>query len=997
MPYTNTHSCRRYRNIRSNFDLRNYDSPFTLKTAWIKKTIKEVLTGTIKSADVPKLTEDYFKNTPTFDWKHPAQAEEQAADAVRMILRYTNSEDRYPLYLGKKTVTVLHHSIDVYADETFITTSRNGKDIEVVKFKCSKPNVSQKAADLGSQSAIGLYELLLYARTLLTGRGKEHIRASFYYLSKQSDKYDNPSMGTAAHFEKGFFGRNYSSAPYAHNVVTLEENYSNGLLLTYVCSADSDTKLVSYDELYKPAIKKYLSGKDPEECTPQDCAACEFSTMCQYSLPPLAKTEEKETRRARRMSLTPAQREAADFDHGICRINAGAGTGKTNTVKAHFVSLCHKGYDPEKILVITFTNSGAEEMKGRILSGLKRNGIDANPEKLWITTFNSFGYALIRKDYRKLGFTAQPKVIDDVERFRIIASILNSVPEIEGLDYRNFTVNERYVKGALAVTAAVFALAKKYQLAPSQTDVKLCVRQLREKDGISVKAETAESLLNLYVDYDKKLRAANLIEYDDQIVLLSELLYQDPTYFNSLGFEHIIVDEFQDTDIQQIDLLNRLIDTPSFKSMVVVGDDSQAIFSFRDTSPEFLINFEKYVPNPVTDVYLLNNFRCTPEIIDFANKVNDMNVNKVSKSLIATRPSGDPVTVCGFLTKDDEYRYISEQIKENIREGMKPDDIAFIAFSRPELLKMAGILSEAGIPSVLMNPEALIENCRVRAGLSLIKAIQNPKDKTSVMTYLSAVKSGGLLDENYVRVSSEISDCQTMLYNVRSLPEAAKRARIISMLEELDRNDDEVFENFLETIKFCPTCKRIYDYASDFELYGQKVAYRRNHAYPGVVLTTAHSSKGLEWKYVYVSVSGFDAEETSAGVLTTGSRNQIEELHRLLFVSATRARDRLVITGKWQCRTYTDDSGIKWPVYNRMLRDSFKAIGEKLTPSDVDAIVSAQKEALRSSRKTTRKAAAKQKPRRTFAARKTRALRRKGNPHSSRHQSRSRRAVRRKH
>ena len=982
---TNTNSCRRYRNIKGSFDLKTADTPYMLKAVWVRKTIHGILDGTIKSEDAASMTETYFKTESNFHWKHPAQAEHQAADAVRMILRYTGSEDRFPLYLGAKSVTMLHHTAAVSADECFVSNENGVRTVEAVKLKCSRPKIKQKDADTGTSSAIWLYELLLYARQLITGRGKEHVRASFYYLSKVSDRYANPTMGTATHFDPEFFGKHHNSAPHAGNVITLDEIYNNGLLVSSVVNPRKPSQRITYDELYKPALEKYFAGRDPEECTPQDCAVCEFRAMCQYSLPPLAKDEEKETRKAKRMTLTPEQKQAAEFDHGICRINAGAGTGKTNTVKAHFVSLCHKGCDPEKILVITFTNSGAEEMKGRILSSLKRNGINTDPNKLWITTFNSFGYVLIQRDYRKLGFSARPKVIDDVERYRIIASILNTVPEIDGLDYRNFTMNERYAKGALAVTADVFSLAKKYQLAPIESDIDLCVKQMREKKNTFVNRDAARSLLKLYTSYDKKMRAANLIEYDDQIILLSELAYQDPTYFSKLGFEHIIVDEFQDTDLQQIALLNKIIDTPSFKSMMVVGDDSQAIYSFRDTTPEFLINFEKYVPNPVEDVYLLDNFRCTPEIIDFANKINNMNVNKVAKSLRAVRPSGDLVTACGFLTKDEEYKYICNQIKENIQNGMKPDDIAFIAFSKPELLKMADLLNDEGIPSVLMNPEALIENSRVLAGLSMIKAIQNPKDKTAIMTYLSAVKSGRLFDEGYCSITTDIEDCRTMFYNLRKLPEAAKRARIISLLEDLDRNDDEVYENFLDTIRFCPTCRRIYDYASDFELYGQKVTYRRSHSYPGVVLTTAHSSKGLEWKYVYVSVSGFTSEETVEGTMPAQSRANLEEMRRLLFVSATRARDRLVITGKWQSRTITDDAGLKWPVYNRMLRDSFTAIGEKLSTYDIDKIVEAQKLVQRENKKS-RKHTEKPDAVRHIPARKTRALRSKGNPrNSSRH------------
>ena len=965
-----SNTCEKYLRVLNDFGSGAQELPIFAKIRFIKQTINDVSNKVISADDVEQVCVDFFdENASNLGIRNETQKETLAIDCAKMILRYVNYETRTPVFPPAKLIDNGKIKKMVKPDRAFIYPDTVGNKIyEVVRIKCSKPHITQTDADKGRENAIALYELLNYGRTLIRGKGVEHVVASFYYLGKASDKYETTET-LDSHYDAGFFDAkgSFSASTGAKNIIRLVETYRNGRLVT----AEYDSKkgkvilLDKYDDVYAEAIDKTYRTKDSNECTPSDCEKCEIKDMCHYTMPPLAIEAEKETTKAKRMKLNPAQQAATDYDSGVVRINAGAGTGKTNTVKSHFISLCDKGVDPRNILVITFTNSGAEEMRARILSSLSRNGIDVDPNELSIMTFNAFGYSQIKEHYKQLGYTSSPKLIDDIERSAEIAKILNNTTKINGLNYRNFSTNTKFTKGALALVSMVFSLAKKYSLSISDADE--CRRLLADKYNYSLPSMVCSEILRLYPIYDDNLHTLNLIEFDDQLTALFELIYQDPDFIEKLGYEHIIVDEFQDTDEQQINLLKEMINTSCFKSLMVVGDDSQAIYGFRDTDTKYIIHFEDYIGRPVDDIFLVENYRCSPEIIDFANNINSYMTARIEKDLVATRPSNDPVTVMGFGDSTQEYSYIADQIRQNIENGTKPENICFIAYSKSELQKMADILTAMNIPSVLMNPELLKDNSRVQAGLALFRALQNPKDNIALMTYASARSNKKITDASYTVAKQILLDAQTELEYCRRLPENAKKQRILEMLKELDK-DDEVFESFIATIEFKPSISQMYDYISDFEDFGDRAAFRRNKSYPGVVLTTAHSSKGLEWPIVYVSVSNFYDKTTKY--------NEHNEIRRLLFVSATRAKERLVITGKWV--SFSDK---KIDYFNPFLVESFKAIGQMLSNTDLINIMHIyrqEKIKVRNEQKLKKLAEKPVKQIHSFNARTTRAHRKQG-------------------
>ena len=772
--------------------------------------------------------------------------------------------------------------------------------ITVVKLHAGKPRGAREA-----KNDLAKYAMLKYARQLVSPGKTACIVASDIYLKRADDAGENSA---APKFATNFW------EPGGNNVISLSETYIGG-----------DTKKTELDIHFEPLAKAFVDGHEAEECSESDCKACRLYDLCHYAEPPIRINKTHVQKTIRDLMLTPAQDDAIEYENGVVRINAGAGVGKTVVVALRTVTLLNKGVKPEEIVLMTFTNAGAEEMRSRIQLYNDDIGTGEDISAMKICTFNSFGDDILKVEYSQFGFSEPPKVIDEVERAGIISNLLKT-KIIKGLNYKQFIINSQYVKGAVWIAARVFDIVKKgpYTI----LDVDDVWNELGQDRRFATK-DAVKELIALYDDYDAELRDNNLIEFADQEMMLFELLQKDPYYLEQFGFKHIIVDEFQDTNLKQMELLKILISAPSCESLMVVGDDSQAIFSFRDTSPEYIINFKNYIGEETDDIFLLENHRCTPEIIDFANKINDMNHFKVAKDLIATRPSGQPVTVKGFHTTDDEEEYIIAGVKDHLAAGKKPEEIAIICSTKSELRKYANRLTKEGIESVSLNPEPLLENSRVKAAICFVRSLGCEIDTQNMLVYANAKAGGGLFEKTSEEIEQLIDEGRVEAAMIDSKLPHEKKDALIEVLKAIDHNDDEIYQQFLETIGR-KSYEKIVEYCNDFLVFGTKNEARREHDYPGVVLTTCHSSKGLEWPVVYASLSKFDAEGKGLHGGSVSSIRATEEARRLLFVTATRARDELYVTGK-----YVAYGKKGHYTYNQFLKDSYEANGQIFSIFDI--------------------------------------------------------------
>ena len=584
------------------------------------------------------------------------------------------------------------------------------------------------------------------------------------------------------------------------------------------------------------------------------------------------------------VNYTPAQQRAIDIMEGFIRVIAGAGTGKTKAMVGRVVKLLKSGVSSDEILMVTFTKAGAKEFAQRV-----EFSMGMKVPNLRVSTFNAFFNEIVADNWEELGFSKKPKVIDMVEQFSIIDELLRNNPIVEwnGPAFMNYSTSKGYgSRGALMIAKEVFKAVKKAKA--NGTVIHAAASAVVSDTEISSPALT--KLIALYDKYEVITREQGLIDFDDQPLLTSVVLAAHPDYLDKhYGFKHIIVDEFQDTSEEQIDFLKKLVDIPTFESLMVVGDDFQSIYAFRNTSPEYIIHFEDYMNQSVTDVEFLENWRSTRQILEFGDRIIERNgADQVEKDLKPMRGDGAPVIVQGFYAKPEEIEFIVRGIKAHIADGMEPREIAVLCYTKNELRDIADALTRENIPSFFGAPEPVMGNSRITAILAFARLCIDQHGSQDALTCANAIMGGNILSLSMNEIQGKIQEATDRAAAISTMQPNEQKQAFINFIEDI-KYDDEVIENFQEGLEN-KDFEEIIEYCREFALYGDGVEYTRTQEYPGVCLVTAHSSKGREWPVVYMSVTKYQKGEKMP-------RKDIQEMRRLMYVSSTRARDELFVTG----------------------------------------------------------------------------------------------------
>ena len=878
----------------------------------MKDLMKGYLAGKYKPGEFMGLVEEGLDDEQML---LPEQRKAKAERLCKLFLRAANSEKRQATFVGPKHIVEGEYQVTVFPDAAFFEQD----SVEVVLYRLGKPTVTQKGRkqDASVNNCLELYFLLRYARTLVPAGKIWKVKASYYFMRKTTDTADTLS-------DMDFFSGN------GGNVVTLEEVWSDTM---------GDTP---NDEMFRDQLETYTEGSDM--CGEDNCRYCKMYTQCFWQKLP-EKYEEK-TLSGKQGKIVPsdAQQRVIDFREGYCKVNAGAGTGKTECMTERGARMFEAGTDPHKMLFITFTEAGATEMKERLAKKASARGLNIGTDDIQAMTFNSFDFQIVKENYAELGFTAMPNVIDRVRNYVTITRLLEE-KEIPGLDYLNYTMDH----GALACVSKVIEVIKAENLDPDDpASVNNLQHAIIDSGYISsLDTNQLRDILALCKRYNEELKKDNLVQFADQEPLANKFLDAHPDYLEErYGFEHVVVDEFQDSNDGQLDKIKRLCACPSFKSLMVVGDDAQSIYSFRNTSPDNIIHFFTKMGVSGTELFLTENRRSCEEVVELSNAVNDLNTEKVDKTMVSTRGNGGSTRVKGFFKKQDEYAWIADQIGELIDSGVQPEEIAFIAFTKNEISEMSAALSKNRIPWVMKNPLRLMENSRVKAALSLAMAFYEPDATKCYFDYLVAQHDGDLIaDMDDDAVTEAVEQLKDSFESMEDLPFDVQRVIFHQMLDDI-KGDDEIYAHFLDLVYANEDLQSELEYIRDFKRYGEKEEKRMEQKYEGVTLVTAHSSKGLEWKYVFNSVSKYDSEYLHKN--SRNSKKRLEETRRLLFVSMTRARDSLTVTGQYIAYG-TKETGYE---QNQFLREVYQILGETYDPVDHEAEKrKAEKEAAKKSRK----------------------------------------------
>lgn len=667
-----------------------------------------------------------------------------------------------------------------------------------------------------------------------------------------------------------------------------------------------------------------------------------------------------------KVNYNPAQQEAIVSDKKYIRVIAGAGAGKTQVnseVIAHKLNAL--GAKPEEILAITFSKNGATEIKDRAArtAGHVLPGLTA-------TTFNALENEITLDNWEKFGFRHRPSVIDDVQDLPMCDILLRRHPILEwtGSSFKNYTMTSGFgTNGALRIVSDIMHHCSKLLMRKNFSAI--TYRDMIDDEIIPPASKELtpaiiDKIISFYPEYEEMKKGNDpefntpVITFDEQISYCMRVLEDDPNYLDDhYDFAYIIVDEAQDTSEDQIEFLNHIINMKKFKSLIVVGDDSQAIYeSLMGTSPDYLINLQNFLyewdketgiktPIKIHDIVMDTNYRSVGSVIEMANRVIDKNTNKFDKQLVAFREYGEKPTVEGFYRKEDQkptktqlkskkpftlqegqYDKMARDIKSLIDSDptINLNDIAVLAYSKNELLAVADKLTELGIPSKFGAPEKLVDNNRVQAVLKFAHLVYKDPDSFSddTLVVANALADGNLIEEDVDKLIEKLTEVNEYIKAIRESHELKKKELFIKMLRMIAHGDEAVL-NFEEKFKDMDF-EEIIKYCDDFEIYGDNMQYKRSQLGEGVMLITAHSSKGLEWKYVFGSITGFH----KLGKKSISRRKQ-EELRRLLFVLITRARDVLKLYGLYAVTGNAKDGY----VYNMFLKECFDALDKTFAPN----------------------------------------------------------------
>ncbi len=733
----------------------------------------------------------------------------------------------------------------------------------------------------------------------------------------------------------------------AENTSANEKNaFQQGYAYDYGTNRASSNKITEF--AFDENVKDYFTSEHVKEqneaiaCSPEECASCPQNQICHFEEAPLRVPTEEGGVALENIRLKKEQRDVVEFERGIARVNAGAGAGKTLVTAARIVNLLEKGAQPEDFCLLTFTKAGAEEMTSRVMRLAALKGIALDPERFTSGTINAFCQNVITQNYTLLGYTRPPRCIepDDARRYAILNHILDTYPKIPAWEYGNSS-NSPYAKfsksNALQALINTIDIIKKGNYTEENPPADFQRIHTRE---------TLKIIFDMVKEYEREKKEKAYIEYDDQIRLVFKLGELKPSLYQEMGYKHILIDEFQDTDLTQIRLLNKLIDTTNFRSFMAVGDDSQSIFAFRETSPEYMIHFGDYFGANYQDFPLVENHRSGKGIIELANKINAKANDKIDKDLIATRPEIMTPVVKGYYTETQEYRAIAQAIKEkwDASESLPPEekkkvrDIAVLASDKNELRKITSELTKLGIPSVLMNPIPYISNSRVAALNSFYNAYMG-RGTQGFADYQNALHHGDFKAASAAQLESIAADFSLSVAEEEKSLEAFKK-----FAKALDEGEvDDCYDSFLEKIDECRTLDELTDFFDTFQLYGENSTYKRQGKYEGVCATTIHSAKGLEWNTTYLTVSHLDKADYHAKEYHFNHSNEHDETIRKYFVGATRARDELIITGRYTLEKGKTKNSVRY--YNNYLKMAYEFMGKPWDYSYGDELRQKAKEA----------------------------------------------------
>ena len=601
--------------------------------------------------------------------------------------------------------------------------------------------------------------------------------------------------------------------------------------------------------------------------------------------------------------LNEEQREVVLAGGGPILVIAGAGSGKTRTLVYRVSRLIESGTDPSRILLLTFTNKAAREMLRRVETLLT-----VDTRRLLGGTFHSVGNRLLRRFGVRVGLGANFSILDPEDARELLEASTSDrgIPVVE----------RRFPKGDVLLDLYSQTINTGRPFAE--------VLASRTPHFVPLEAEIA----GVFQRYRERKRLANACDYDDLLLLWKRLLDESPETAAQLAasYDHVLVDEYQDTNRLQGDLIDGMARVR--RNVTVVGDDAQAIYSFRGASFENILGFPERYPDAKT-FRLTRNYRSTPEILALANASIAHNVRQFPKELEASRQGGAPPAVVALPDIPDQARFVAQRILEWHDEGEKLADVAVLYRAHYQALELQIELTRRGIPYEIRSGMRFFEQRHVKDVLAFLRIVVNPKDELSWKRALKIFPRVGERAASAVwqaigsradplasfrerqgaggidlprGAAAALQPFRALLGRlespgIRSSPAEAIRAVVEDVYRDFARakfpngdarlDDLEQFAQFAQSYDSLPAF--LEEVTLFHELSGEDVV-AGDEEDDRVVLSSVHQAKGLEWSRVLVMGLSEGRFPSYRSVLTDEG---LEEERRLFYVAVTRAKNEV--------------------------------------------------------------------------------------------------------
>jgi DNA helicase-2/ATP-dependent DNA helicase PcrA len=612
--------------------------------------------------------------------------------------------------------------------------------------------------------------------------------------------------------------------------------------------------------------------------------------------------------------LNEPQRQAVEHIDGPLMIIAGAGSGKTRVLTYRTAHLIEKGVDPFSILLLTFTNKAAGEMRHRI-----ENVIGTQAKNIWMGTFHSVFAKILRFEGTRLGYTSNFSIYDTDDSKSLIRALIKE----QNLDDKIYKVN---------LVLNRISNAKNRLIGPDQYMASSVLEQEDRYAKIPMMGQ-------LYKLYCQRCFQANAMDFDD-LLFQTNILFRD--HLDVLNkyqhkFKHVMVDEFQDTNVSQYLITKKL--SAVNQNICVVGDDAQSIYAFRGADIQNILNFERDYPD-LTTIKLEENYRSTKAIVAVANSIIARNKTQLKKDVFTSNEDGDQIEIIRAGSDNEEGRIIASTILETRqRDGLIWSDFAILYRTNAQSRSFEESLRRLNIKYKIVGGLSFYQRKEIKDVLGYLRFVVNQQDEEAFKRIINLPKRG-IGDTTIAKIAITAAEKNTSVWDIVANIQQFQGVRGTAPIEQfadliksyklmVEVEGKDAYEVASHVAKTSGLVRELYEdktveglarYQNVQELLNavkqfvdseenedkslatflQSVSLLTNadttedpNDTDKVTLMTVHSAKGLEFKHVFLV--GLE-EDLFPSQMMLQSQADLEEERRLFYVAITRAEKKLMIS-----------------------------------------------------------------------------------------------------